>query len=121
MSAGVATSVANGWLDGLTGLYLKLHIGDPGPAGLLNASGETTRKALSLTAASGGARAATGSLPSWTPWAAGSETITHGSVWNALTGGTFQYSIEFDDGVTVTNGDTLSLAVHAISQSPIAA
>lgn len=121
MTAGVAASLANTWLDELTGLHAQLHTGDPGSAGTSNASAETDRKALSLTAAAGGSRSATGTLPSWTGWDAGSETITHVSVWSASSGGTFKYSYALTSSKSVTNGDTLNLTAHTIAITPIAA
>ena len=46
MSTGITTYLANKWLDLVrgvaftapTGLYVKLHTGDPGPAGTANAA-----------------------------------------------------------------------------------
>ena len=57
------TNLANNWLNMLrgtaftapTGVYAKLHIGDPGAAGTNNASAVTTRQAVTFGAASAGA------------------------------------------------------------------
>lgn len=121
MTAGLAATLANTWLDELTGLFVKLHTGDPGASGTSNASAETTRKALTLAAASGGSRSATSTLPSWATWAAGSETLTHVSVWDASTNGTFKYSFALTASKSITNGDTFNLTSHSIAFTPIAA
>lgn len=121
MTVGLSATLANSWLDGLTGLYVKVYTGDPGSAGTSNASAETTRKALTLAAAAGGSRSATGTLPSWTTWSAGTETISHIGVWDASSGGNFKYSFALTVARSVTNGDTLSLTSHSISITPLAA
>lgn len=121
MTAGLAASLANGWLDELTGLFMKMHTGDPGSAGTSNASAETERKSLTLAAAAAGSRAATATFPSWTAWDAGTETISHVSVWDHVSAGTFKYSFALTASKSVTNGDSLSLTSHTISVTPIAA
>lgn len=122
------TTLANKWLDMLSGTaftapsntYVKLHTGDPG-VGAGNVSANATRVILAWSAASAGSKAITTTLPSWASWAAGTETITHMSVWDALTVGNFMYSFTLTASKTVTNGDTLSLTSHSISLSPLAA
>lgn len=131
MTAGLAaTTLANKWLDMLAGTafssapsntYAKLHTGDPGSAGTSNASAETTRKLLTWSAASAGSKAITATLPQWTPWAAGSETISHVSVWDASTSGNFLYSYALTASKAVTNGDTFNLTSHTFAFTPIAA
>lgn len=124
-----ATTLANKWLDVVSGTtftapsntYVKLHTGDPGSAGTANASANTTRVILAWSAASAGSKAITTTLPSWATWAAGSETITHISVWDNLTAGNFLYSVALTASKPVTNGDTLNLTSHSISITPIAA
>lgn len=130
MTAGLAaTALANKWLDMLAGTafsaptntYVKLHTGDPGSAGTSNASAETTRKVLTWSAASAGSKAITTTLPTWTPWAAGSETISHVSVWDASTSGNFLYSFALTASKAVSNGDTFNITSHSIAFTPIAA
>src|SRR5690349_9890279 len=95
-----AVNLANKWLDMLAGTAftaptttaVKLHTGDPGSAGTANASAETTRKALTWSAASAGSKAITTTLPSWTSWSVGTETISHISVWDATSAGNFLFS-----------------------------
>ncbi len=98
--------------------FLQIHTGDPGAAGTANASAETTRKAVTFAAPSGGST--TASAVSWTSWAAGSETISHVSLWTASSGGTFLHSGALSASKSVTNGDTLNVTVTA-SLTPIAA
>jgi hypothetical protein len=124
-----AVNLANKWLDMLgataftapTNTYMKLHTGDPGSAGTSNASAETTRKILSWAAASAGSKAIQATLPSWTSWSAGSETITHCSVWDNLTAGNFLYSFAWTASRAVQNGDTLNVTSHSVPMTPIAA
>ena len=104
MTAGLhAVNLANKWLDvlsntsftGLATTAMKLHTGDPGSAGTTNASAETDRKALTWGAASAGSKAIAATLPQWATWDAGSETLSHGSVWDSTTAGNFLYSFAF--------------------------
>jgi hypothetical protein len=124
-----ATTLANKWLDMLAGTaftapsntYAKLHTADPGSAGTTAASANTTRVILAWAAAAAGAKAIQATLPVWASWAAGSETISHISVWDNLTAGNFMYSFALTTAKAMTNGDTLTLASHSISLTPIAA
>lgn len=130
MTVGLSTAnLANKWLDMLGGTaftaptttYVKLHTADPGASGATAASAETTRKALTWSAASSGSKAITSTLPSWASWSAGSETITHISVWDASTAGNFLFSVALTASKSVTNGDTLNLTSLTFALSPLAA
>lgn len=99
-------------------VFLKLHTGDPGSAGTSNASAETTRKQMTFAAPSAGSSAA--SAVSWTSWSAGSETISHVSIWDASTSGNFLQSGALSASKSVTNGDAINVTVTA-SLTPIAA
>lgn len=123
MTVGLAAANANAALTTITtsAAFVKLHTGDPGAAGTANASAETTRKAVTWAAASAGSIAATGTLPSWATWSAGSETISHVSYWSLVSGGTFQGSVALSVSKSVTNGDTLNLTALSYTASPIAA
>lgn len=122
MTAGFAAATVNTWLDTLdSGHYAQLHTGDPGAAGTSNASAETTRKLWDFADAANGSKSAQGTLPSWTAWSAGPETISHVSVWNAVSGGTFKYSYALTASKSVTNNDTLNLTSHTVAITPIAA
>jgi hypothetical protein len=124
-----AVNLANKWLDMLAGTAftapssanVKLHTGDPGSAGTSNASAETTRKALTWSAASAGSKAITSTLPSWTSWSAGSETISHISVWDNISAGNFLFSVALTSSKSITNGDTLNLTSLTFAFTPIAA
>jgi hypothetical protein len=124
-----AVNLANKWLDMLAGTAftapsttaVKLHTGDPGSAGTANASAETTRKALTWSAASAGSKAITTTLPSWTSWSVGTETITHISCWDSTTAGNFLFSAALTTSKTPTNGDTLNLTALTFAFTPIAA
>lgn len=131
MAIGLAANpVANAMLDlfgnatssGWSTPFAKLHTGDPGSAGTTAASAETTRKAITFGAASAGSKAATGSpVASWTAWAAGSETLTHISLWTAVTAGTFLGSVALAASKAVANTDTFNLTALTLSISTLAA
>lgn len=119
MTAGLKPTVANSLLDALlratsyagpATIYMKLHVGDPGSAGTANPAAETTRKAATFGAASGGVASNTGAL-TWTS-VAGSEDFTHFSLWDAASSGNFLGS-----GTIVANavtvGDTFTIDVGA--------
>ena len=123
-----AANLANKWLDMLSGTaftapgttYVKLHTGDPGAAGATAASANTTRVALTWSAASAGSKAIS-NTPTWASWASGSETISHISLWDASTAGNFLLSIALTASQAVVNGNTFTLNSLTESLSPIAA
>ena len=98
MATGISSYLANSWLDALgnatafsvTTPYVKLHVGDPGANGTSNAATETTRKAVSFSAASAGALASDADV-SWTN-IAGSQDATHFTAWDNLSAGNFLFS-----------------------------
>lgn len=126
MTVGLSTAHANGILNlyrgttytAPTNVFLKLHTADPGAAGTTAASAETTRKQLTFAAPSSAAIVA--SAVSWTAWAAGSETITHFSIWDNLTAGNFLQSGALAASKAIANTDTLNVTV-TVAQTPIAA
>lgn len=129
MAVGMSTAnLANKWLDMLGGtaftapatVYVKLHTGDPGAAGATAASANTTRVAVAWSAASGAAKAMTGSL-SWASWASGTETISHISIWDNISAGSFLWSGALAASKTVNNGDTLQITSLSLSLTPAAA
>lgn len=95
--------------------YVKLHTGDPGETGTANAAGETTRKALSVGAASGGVVTSDADL-TWTNVAA-SETISHVSVWDAASGGNCLWTGPLTVSKSVTAGDTFQILSGALTVS----
>lgn len=130
MTVGLASGVANAWLDAIcnatnytapAGFYVKLHTGDPGSAGTSNAAGETTRQSASMAAASGGAITNDAAV-TWTSVST-SETYSHVSFWSASSGGTFLGSDDLAVARAVTAGDTFTIATGDLdlALSPIAA
>lgn len=127
MTVGQTAATADAILDaefggsaysGNAAVYLQLHTGDPGSDGTSNASAETTREELTFAGASGGSNAA--SEVTWSSWTAGSETISHVSIWDADTSGNFICSGALSASKAMTNGDSLGITVTA-TQGPIAA
>lgn len=133
MTAGLhAANLANAWLNTIRGgaagttftapavMAVKLHIGDPGAAGTANASANTTRVAITMAAAAAGSMASS-NTPSWAAWASGAETITHITLWDSTTAGSFYYSVALNASKAVTNGDTLNLTSLTFALTPLAA
>jgi len=124
-----AVNLANKWLDMLgataftapASTNAKLHTADPGAAGTTAPSAEPLRKAFTWGAAAAGVKAIVATLPSWTAWAAGTETISHISVWDNISAGNFLYSYALTVAKQVTNGDTLNVTAHSFSFTPLAA
>jgi hypothetical protein len=103
------------------GNFVKLHTADPGSAGATAASSVTTRPSVTFNAASAGAVAAS-NTPTWATWAGTSpETVTHISVWDTATVGTFLYSVALTASKVVQTGDTLTLSSLSVSLAPLAA
>lgn len=129
MATGLHTvNLANKWLSvlnnttftAITTCYVKLHTADPGSAGTTAASAETTRKAITWSAASGGSMAMSGTL-SWTSWAAGTETISHISIWDNSTAGNVLWTGQLSSNKTVNNGDTLNITALTAALTPLMA
>ena len=114
MAVGLSATEANAIVDGLSGLYFKLHIGDPGAAGTANAATETTRKQITLASASGGSSTNTGAL-TWTT-IAGTQTPTHFSLWTDVSAGTFEFSgtVTADE---YTAGTTFEIGIGDVTVS----
>lgn len=132
MAVGLATTnYANKVLDHMhratastapAGNFVKLHTGDPGASAASNASSVTTRPAVTFAAASSGSVSMNGTAPSWASWAGtNGEVVTHISVWDANSAGTFLYSVALTASKTVNTGDTLTLTSLTVSLAPLAA
>lgn len=122
-TANVANNVLN-WLRGVappavSGLYVKLHVGDPGAAGTANASVVTTRRQATMNAAAGGSMTLSAASGSWAMTA--SETVNYISVWDNATAGNFLFSAQINTPRNVVNGDTLTLTTLTLANSPLAA
>lgn len=100
-------------------LYVKLHTADPGATGATAASAVTTRYACTFSASSAGSMALTSMGGTWSMTS--TETISHISLWDASTAGTFLWSVALTASKSVVSGDTLSLTSLTLAFSPIAA
>jgi len=111
------TASQTGWST----VYVKLHTGIPGADGTNGASSETTRKAVTFDPAStsNGTKVASGTLPSWTSWGQGTETIQYLSMWTSVgpTGGTFLGSLELSSPRTVNFSDTINITALTLAIS----
>lgn len=121
MAIGIAAATANAILDALcrsvaysdpAAFCVKLHTGDPGAAGASNAATETTRKAVTFSAASAGSITNSASID-WTS-VAGTETYSHVSFWDATSAGTFLGSDDLAVARSVTAGDNFSIAAGSL-------
>ena len=118
MATGLAAAQANTALDAIRTdtPYIQLHVGDPGAAGTANKATETTRKAVTFNAASGGSMTNSAQVQ-WTN-IAGSQDATHFSIWNTATDGTGTFKMS---GTITANaytaGDTYTASVGAITLS----
>jgi hypothetical protein len=132
VSAGIAPAIANSWLDGLcrsitwsepVAFYAKLHTGDPGVSGANNAAVETTRKAVTFSAAAGGSITNSAQLV-WSSVAA-TETYRYVSFFDTVgpAGGTFLGSAQLAQPIAMTAGSTYTLEVGdaILNVTPIAA
>lgn len=125
MPRGFSATKVNSWLDSLlASAFVKLHIGDPGAAGTANpAAGDTTRKAATMGAASGGVKAMTGTAGPWTHGSAagaGTETLSDITVWDAVTAGTFTLSGAMTTPQPWSGTNTFVLNVLSVSAAPLA-
>jgi len=147
--SGAATAsggLALKWLDAISGTtftglgatYVQLHNGQPGTDGTANVSkvhtlgtiGNRVRLTLSWLGGSNNTttnvatKAITATLPSWTGWDAGTDSITHVSVWTGSSSqgaGTFLFSAALTGGAKAVNdGDTLNLTALSLTLTPTA-
>jgi hypothetical protein len=121
MAVGWTEKLANTQLDVVAStLYAQLHVGDPGAAGTANTSSETTRVVLTLSAASGASRAMAAAIE-WPVWSTGiTETISHLSFWDAITGGEFQFSSTIGSPQEMSDGKILELLTFSIAHTSLA-
>lgn len=103
----------------VAGSFIQLHTANPGAAGTSAISvGSTTRLAATLNASSAGSALALASIVG--PWTNGgtSETITDISVWTAVSGGTFEYSVLLTVGKAWASGDAFNLNSLSVALTP---
>lgn len=133
MPAGVSVvNTANAFLNVLRGggvgatftapavQSVRLHIGDPGPAGANNgANGDVNRKDVTFAAANGGSMSLSSAAPVWNN-AAATEQLQYISVWSATSGGVFQYSAALASPQNWQSGNTFTLVTLTVSITPLA-
>ena len=90
------------------GHYVKLHVGDPGEDGTANAAVETTRQEVTSWTGAADVRS-NGNLLQWLSVAA-TETYTHVSIWDAVTGGNCLGSGTLSGGA-VTAGQNFEIPI----------
>jgi hypothetical protein len=95
--------------------FAKLHVGDPGEAGLLAPAAETTRKSITGAAAVNGTFTSVNAL-TWTNVAA-DETLTHISVWDDLTAGNCWWTGALSASEDVEAGDDFTIPIGALTVS----
>ena len=112
-------SVANSWLDALArntsyanagGVWVKLHLGDPGSAGTSNAAVETTRKQVTFGSAAASRAISNTAAVEWTNVST-SETYTWISLWTDVSAGTFLGRDDLSSSAAVTAGDTFRIPI----------
>lgn len=111
----INNAVCNNTALQIAQVYAKLHIGDPGEDCTANAAGETTRKAVSFAASSGGA-CLSDALVQWTNVST-AEVYSHISLWDAATSGNALGSGAMTATKSVSIGDTFDFPIGEISFS----
>lgn len=129
MTVGVhTTNVCNVWLNWIrgtnatapTGIFVKLHIADPGAAAATGpAVGSTTRPTATFAAPSAGAVALSNS-PSWTNGGT-SETLSHISTWDAASAGNPLWTAALASSQAWASTNTFTLTTLGVSISPLMA
>lgn len=94
-------------------VYVKLHIGDAGEDGTTNAAANTTRQAVSWSAAASGSKASSATI-SWTS-VPSTETYSHWSLWDASTAGNCLWTGALSSSAAVTAGDTFQITSLTLS------
>jgi hypothetical protein len=130
MVVGVSqTNLSHQWLNWIRAVattapaatYVKLHTADPGSAGATAAAvGSATRVVATFSAAASSAIALTGTNPVWTNGGT-TETLTHISVWDAITAGNFLWSAALTASQAWSSTNTFTLTTLGVSITPIAA
>ena len=102
-------------------VYFRPHTGDPGALGTSNGSANTTRYAMSfgVAGASTAGQIALTNFPEHTLNA--TETITHGSIWDAPSGGNCLITGQATVSKGGVSGDIIRLASDIVGITPIAA
>lgn len=99
--------------DNNGGIFVKLHIGDPGEAGTNNAAGETTRKQATNAASAAGVFTSTNDLI-WTSVST-AETYSHISLWDNVAAGNCLWVGALTASKLVAVGDTFTIATGSLT------
>ena len=119
MPEGLTSHLANKVLDHMRGgtawaqpvsLWVKLHTGAPGAAGAGNPAGNATRQQATFGAAASGGGLSNTVAVTWTSVST-SETYSHGSYWDAVTGGNCLWTGAFTVPRTVTSGGNFTIPI----------
>lgn len=94
-------------------VYLKLHTGDAGEDGTANAATNTSRQAVTFSAASSGSIVSNATV-SWTNVST-TETYSHWSLWDNSTAGNCLWSGALSSSAAVTAGDTFQITSLTLS------
>lgn len=97
----------------VSNIYIKLHTGNPGEAGLNNAATETTREEVTFDAPVGNTITAS-DVVTWTSVAAG-ETYTYISLWDDVSAGNCLWIGALDASATVLAGQNFEIDSLTIS------
>jgi hypothetical protein len=108
--------------------YVALHVGDPGAVGTTTpctgAVGALrvviTYGAIS-TVSTTRSITSSGTAPSWVNWDGGNVTISHISVWSAVTAGNFLFSAILSTAKPISTGDTFTLSSLTFALGNVAA
>lgn len=112
-------AVANGWLDALArgtaydndgGVWVKLHLADPGSAGTTSPAANTTRKQATFGAGASGRAISNTAVVEWLS-VPNTETYSHISLWTDETAGVFLGRDDLSSTAPVTAGDTFRIPV----------
>jgi hypothetical protein len=110
--------VANSWLDAVAratayseaGVWVKLHLADPGAAGTTSPAANTSRQQATFGAAAASRTISNTVAVEWTS-VPNTETYTHVSLWDASTGGNFLGRDDLSSSAAVTAGDTFRIPI----------
>lgn len=110
--------VANSVLDAIAravayseaGIFVKLHLGDPGSAGTSNVAVEATRQEGTFGAGAA-SRAVSNTAASEWLLVSTTETYTHISLWDASVAGNFLGRDDLSSSAAVTAGDTFRIPI----------
>jgi hypothetical protein len=123
MTVGLVASVLNGWLDGTFATatcFVKLHTADPGAAGGTAAAlGSATRVQATMGAAAAGVKAMTSMASTWTNGGT-SETLTHISLWTAVSAGAVNATAALTASQAWVSTNTFTLTSLSITITPVA-